>query len=142
MGWVTGRIRSIQHKSGRRVDSWGTYFRGNGLGRREKPIDNSCDGGRLLHFAQGVLQETRRTQRVTGFMQELTSAGTSGRHPTSPLFGYLLRWCWLASELLDNDLLNGNEGSATREKHPAENVPTSKQRQKAFLISSRKRNKI
>ena len=41
MGWVSGRNRSIQHKSGRRVDCWGTYFGGNGLGRREKPIDST-----------------------------------------------------------------------------------------------------
>ena len=41
MGWVTGRNRSIQHKSGRRVDFLGTCFGGNGLGRREKPIDSA-----------------------------------------------------------------------------------------------------
>ena len=41
MGWVTGRNRSIQHKSGRRVDFLATCFGGNGFGRREKPIDSA-----------------------------------------------------------------------------------------------------
>ena len=41
MGWVTGKNRSIQHKSGRGVDFLGTCLGGNGLGRREKPIDSA-----------------------------------------------------------------------------------------------------
>ena len=53
-------------------------------------------------------------QRVTGFMQELTSDGKSGRYPKSRLFGYLLSWCWVGSKLLGNDILNGDEGSASR----------------------------
>ena len=41
MGWVTGRNRSIQYKAGRGVDFLGTCLGGNGLGRREKPIDSA-----------------------------------------------------------------------------------------------------
>ena len=76
MGWVIGRNRSIQHKSGRRVDILGTCFGGNGLGRREKPIDSAQVRAPTLVAPCGPT--SRRTQRVTGFMQELTSDGKSG----------------------------------------------------------------
>ena len=114
MGWVTGRNRSIQHKSGRGVDFLGTCLGGNGLGRREKPIDSAQVRAPIRVAFECTLDHGRRTQRVTGFMQELTSDGKSGKYPKSRLFGYLLWWCWVGSKLLGNDILNGDAGSALR----------------------------